>query len=1129
MKKIIATLLTMVMLVCCFSLPCMASDASNVRLVVEYSTATKTITLSGRIAVNLNSRNWITYYLLNPGKTRNDIPNHTNENPVFSSYGEIDVDDSGNFEYSFKHSGDPDVYTLYFTANNVHLTRQIDTTSDVLLESNQLEALKGLPTSFKAAAGTTVKELFKDKIENELPSEMPVIQPAKIDGFTKVYVDVNNGDDSTADGSIDKPYKTIAEALKNNPPQSDMVLYLREGTYPMTDRVDLYKKYFDQDTPFIISNYNNEEVKVVGGTAIDSDKFGKVKDQEVLQRLNPDVVSNIRVVDLKEEYGITDYGNITTDSAPALYVNGRKYDIARWPNSEMTSMRKYEGEDGERGVIDAGSISNPSTRPYSKRATELNEAASSVVSTDTGIQFCVEDIRPFSWVDTGDIWVYGSFYTEWTKNHLNVTEFHPESRSIRTKTGISYGCSYNEENTFYYYNVLEELDTPGEWFMDKKTGKLYIYPADGFSDSEIVYASSTSYVWNISSCENIIINGIHFESARGRLLAISGANGVVAQNCSFENANNGLYFSGKYSGVINSTFKNLDEKGVLLNGNTEQDRQNLIPDRLFAQNNIFYNTSGITVAGVGEIASHNFLSNNIGQGISVSGIESVVEYNEIAASPREKLDSGAIYVNGVDMFRRGNHIRYNYIHDVTKGGPRAIYFDDMASENYAYGNIIADGGWMHLHTGSENTVYNNIFMNYSEGGAIRLTTNYYTHAIDGYDEWKKYSLEYGFMTNKLKPEAGYGGTGATIEGPYAERYPLLKSWAELMYERINEYNVNRDATTSAISSGYKFTYYDFIPTGEKVAKTVDVNLNQYLASARDNYIENNVMINVAEDNVAGQENNVPEPSSYKAGYIRTVYQNNASYTAAENPFSGKTFSDETAYDKIREKIPGFETIPFEKMGLVSEDYYAKNAKTQAVTPINTIEVSISASDLVLKWDAVTGAQKYTVEIATDPEFKKLVEPAHETYDLSYNVEASLESDTVYYWRVSTEANAKCSTGTVEISDTFKFRTLVESMDIGHNQVGVTVYSVDNMSNDNFNVTTYAYNTTDSEQDAIIHIACYSEDGRLISTKSQTVTVQPKKFAGEYVFNLTAPNTKKIKLFVWSADGNMTPYTFVKTL
>ena len=86
MKKIIATLLALAMLLSLVSVPAMASDiAAGIHLAVEYDINTGILKLSGTMS-EVAGRNWASFYMLYPGKTRADIPNHTQANPVFSYF-----------------------------------------------------------------------------------------------------------------------------------------------------------------------------------------------------------------------------------------------------------------------------------------------------------------------------------------------------------------------------------------------------------------------------------------------------------------------------------------------------------------------------------------------------------------------------------------------------------------------------------------------------------------------------------------------------------------------------------------------------------------------------------------------------------------------------------------------------------------------------------------------------------------------------------------------------------------------------------------------------------------------------------------------------------------------------------
>ncbi len=1119
MKKILSLIIAITILVLCFSVPCMAEGAGSARVEAIYNAQTKMLTLSGNVFAG--RAYGTTFYLLRPGKIQQDIEKHSIDNPVVENYGQFDAKNDGTFTHTLKISGEPGIYTLYFQANKTNYVKQLDLTKDSTSAVGPLDELYNLPTTFPKATKTTVKDLFFEK-RAELPDEMPVIRPASVEGRRNVYIDVVNGNDATGDGSFANPFKTVNKAIKINPPKTGIAYVLREGTYPISDRIVLSNVAAEYKDPFIITNYKDEKVVFAGGSKIDGKAFEKISDTDIIQRLDPTVIDDILVVDLPSQ-GITNYGTITTSNSPILFVGESTYQLARWPNSETTTMKKYTGpeQDGTTGVIDSGynSIAVGSNvgpaRPYSKRATANNEAAGEIIDKDQGIQFCITDLRPFSWVNTGDIWVYGRFYDEWTLNHFNISEFHPENGSIRTKTGLNWGCQYKAGNTFYYYNVLEELDAPGEWFLDRNTGKLYLYPTQDLSDANIVLATSASTIFQFTNVQNMIINGIEFEHARGAAINFTDQKNknIIIQNCSFENVGSGVTLRGTYSGVIDCYFKNLTGKGISLAENDEYTKT-LTPQYMFAQNNVMYYTTGISLSGTGMIASHNFISNNKGSCISTSTTESVIEYNEIVGGPTVVEDSGAMYIGGNNLFRRANHIRYNYIHDAPPK-PRGIYFDDMAVEYYAYGNIVSDGGWVQLHNGSEHTIYNNILMNNTtKANIISGNANYFTQSRNGSVRWRVGSLEYGSMTAKLKPGSGFNA----LEGPYAERYPLLKRWAILMQQRIDEYNElvasGMDKVKAAKTCNIPTDYYDSY--GSKL------NLNEYLAASKDNYFENNIMINTG-----GVAMGQPGDKSSK-GQVNTVYVNNVSLTAAQNPIAGKSFADEATYDAIRQHIPGFETIPFEKIGLLDEEDYTINAKARAVSPVNTKDVAISSKDLSIQWTAVDGAQKYILDVATDENFSDIIEHA-ELFSLSHKLIAELESDKTYYWRVTTIPKAICSKGSQLISDTFCFKTLPEMEVAERNQVGVTSYSVDNIKNDSFKVTTYVYNLKAEDANAIVYVACYDAGNKLIEVGVENVSVPAKTIEGEYVFEITAPKTNMIKFFVWSADGTMIPYTFVKTL
>lgn len=1122
MKKVISFMLIFTSIFCMSALPCMGAETDFI-VNVDVDVLENIVTIEGLLPVKYDAR-WVTYYLLYPQKTQDDIPCDSPENPVVERNGQLSADSSGVFSETFKILGPEGTYTLYIrsgdTAKAVEINTEISDNKEFLWQIHMLG------DTFSNRTETDTKKLFdisRSELDFGFGEEIPVVEPFPTTGLYYVFVDPENGDDRTATGSIDKPFKTCNEALLKFKPEKGMVLTLRGGIYPVTDRIILSDITAAEEAPFVITNYEDEDVIFTGGNVLKGEDFKKVTDTEILSRLNPAISDNVRVLDMSA-CGITEYGDIGTSYTPALWVDGAEYTIARWPNAGTTGMRECTDPDlidtvggtatKSNGVIDCGTVtaaagsSCGSYRKYSKRATELNEAAGEIVSTDIGVEFCVEDLRPFSWVNTGDIWFYGSVYEEWRKFNFPISEFNADTRSIRTSWGNEWGAKYYPtHNKFYYFNILEELDAPGEWFLDKETGLLYVYPTQDLAGKEIIYdatasSGTDSYMMHLHNVQNVIINGITFKNSRGNGIYIGNQNSkhVIVQNCEFYNLGIATWLGGRYSGVINSTFKDLSNRAIQLNVPSTNDTYNLIPARQFAMNNILYNTTGIYSNGIGNVISHNFISNNKGSAIYPAGNETIAEYNEIVSGPRVTLDSGAIYTGG-NAFKRGVHVRYNYIHDIGNISPRGIYFDDMISGCYAYGNIV-DGAWMQLHGARENAVYNNIFLNYQNGtkGAIRLDANYYVSGSKTNVRWKTGNLEYGSMTAPIKPGSLYN------QEIFMERYPILKAWIPMMQERIAEYQIEKDPYNSNIYQSENYPGYT-----DKAGKKY--NLNEYLSASRDNYFGNNVLINTY-DIVAGQDGET-------AGYVNTGYENNILLTADENPFTDENFGDSNAYAKILEVNPEFEVIPFEKIGLTNKEY-TKNEKTSAVKPADSTKTAVPTDGLTLEWKYVIGAQRYKVEISDTSDFSSIMESAT-TVECKYSVEMELEGDKIYYWRVTTIADAKCATGEDIVSDIFTFKTAA-NYEKDFNKVGITDYTLSDGG-----ITAYCYNLTDEDKEAAVYAAFYDDAGRFLGLKSEKVTASPNEFSEKITISTPYSGAAVVKFFVWSANGNMVPYTFVRTI
>jgi len=868
--------------------------------------------------------------------------------------------------YLFSLSVFSSVYAenLGYTKNGIKYTRDFDF---------------GL-SDLKQAVGSDVYERFLNK-KAELPDEIPVFKPYEPTGKREFYVAENGSD--FAPGTIDKPFKTVKRALENMKNVGDrsggVVIYIRGGSYDMSDGLVIPEYASGTDkAPLIISNYQNEEVKFVGGISISGDTLTVADDEVARRKLPESALGKVYSVHLPS-IGIKNYGTITTEAGPPnCYVGNVKYNLARFPNATMLTMKKYEESDGENGVIETGPIINTS---------ELGPITG---ETGEGFEFALANKTPFTWENTGNIWMYGSFYAEWRKQYVQVRSFNPEKMSVRSVQASQYGARYVKDNEHYYFNIMEELDIPGEWFIDYETGMFYIFPVSSdFKDMNISISTTSNDIVTFDNCSNVVLNGITVTTGGNNGITMNGVRNLV-QNCVIENVvKYGVEMHSEKSGLISSVVKGTGnfsvhvyprESSSILSNTTF-----LTPTRNFVQNCYLYNgLRGIyNSGGVQNIFSHNCVMNSQAMSINMySGNEMIVEYNEVVGGPYATLDSAQVYVAGTGN-SRGDHVRYNYFHDSRSDGsekhPNAVYFDDRASGHYAYGNIMQGGGYF-SHGGSDNVVENNIIVEIPKG---QLSMSDSLNYLNGYEErWAN-----NVVNNKL----WYGMTN--YSSIYTEiwrtRYPEFYDWTINLREHQKNYNS---------------------------PDHVKDELEEYLRMPRFNVFKNNIFYRTDDYKVVNPE-------------YQVVYENNKIYE--ENPgfadYENRNYNlNEDSL--IFENHPEFKALPKQsKMGVIIDDsLFPEKLKMNEIIPVSPLSGEndfVINTGVVLNWTESFGASYYHVVVAEDADFTSIIQEANTPYNSLLLGE--LEFGKTYYWKVTAHTLAQSMDSTEIIMPITSFKVYSE--------------------------------------------------------------------------------------------------------
>ncbi len=526
------------------------------------------------------------------------------------------------------------------------------------------------------------------------------------DQSDSMVLHVSLGGDDKNPGTKSQPLKTLEAArdiLRKQDAFQAATILIHDGVYERTHTFSLDSRDSGgSDMPIIYKAIPEAKVRLTGGMIVPEDAIGKVSDPALLDRVAADIQDNIYQVSL-ELLGIDNPGQLVPrgfglprQPAPMeVFLNKQRLHIARWPND---------------GWLKVASLPED--------AVNLIGSGGKVRGKDTD-RFFFDDERMKRWKDTNSLWVYGYWMYDWADAYIKVREIDPTAGLVVLDPPQS-RFGYKTGQRFRFMNVLEELDAPGEYFIDRENGMLYFIPPGPLEDVEVTVSILDVPLVSMENVTNVEFRGIDFECARSSGIEMQGCVDVKIAGCEIHDlGQSGVIVSGgKNNEVLSCDLYNLGEAGITMSGG---DRTTLTPGGHQAVNNHIHHfgfwvrtyQQGVRISGVGNRVAHNYIHHAPHTAISYGGNDHVIEYNHIHDVALDTGDVGAIYT-GRDWSARGNAVQFNYIHDTMSRmshGTMAIYLDDLTSGTYIYGNILVKAGrGVFIGGGRDNHVENNIFI-----------------------------------------------------------------------------------------------------------------------------------------------------------------------------------------------------------------------------------------------------------------------------------------------------------------------------------------------------------------------------------------------------------------------------------
>lgn len=547
-----------------------------------------------------------------------------------------------------------------------------------------------------------------------------------------------SGDDR-AIGSQEQPLATMAGArdrvreLRGGSQSTDdaITVWIHEGTYYLDKAVEFTEEDSGTErSPVTYRAMVGERVRLVGGKDVRG--WQPVTDLAGGRRFNPHARDHIVRANLAEQ-GITNFGalqrrgrdDVTAPAALEVYCGGRPLTLARYPNTGWLL-------NGEM-LLDRNSQSDR-----------------------------LGDETVNRWQDLSSVWLHGFPVNNWADEHLPLIDNH---RNRLRANGMIHGFAQGQR--FYVENVLEELDSPGEWFLDRSTGVLYVWPTDTSMKSPIEVSLLDTPV-SLDGVSYVTFKDITLEVARVCALEIAGGRNNTVEHCTIANAGNwGIHiYYGENHRIDSCEVSHTGEGCVRIEGG---DADRLLPGGHEISNCFVHHfnrcvmggRAGIQLYGVGHSVVKNVVREGAGEAIGVQGNEHLVMGNDISHVCLQNDDVGALYMSH-DWTHRGNRVINNYFHDLGTGefdGIVAVYLDDFTSGTTVEGNVFQRAGrGIVIGGGRDNVIRENLFVDGLAG--IQVDSRGKTWAQEMVADHD--SSLWARLREVLRPES-----------PYVDRYPEL--------------------------------------------------------------------------------------------------------------------------------------------------------------------------------------------------------------------------------------------------------------------------------------------------------------------------------------------------------------------